>query len=189
MAAAEIRIETERLVLRRMRDDDLADYLDCESQPGHTLYLSREPYTEEEARKFIATSRDLPLEAEGTYLHLAIEHKTTGRVIGTSCIKVTSRAHRQGDMGWFLHAGCRGQGLATEASRAMLEFAFTTLDLHRITAHCDGENERSLLMAERLGMQREAFFRETVFFGGEWHSQHGLSILRREWETGQGRGG
>ena len=189
MAAAGIRIETERLVLRRMRDDDLADYLDCESQPGHTLYLSREPYTEEEARKFIATSRDLPLDAEGVYLHLAIEHKATGRVIGTSCIKVTSRAHRQGDMGWFLHAGCRGQGLATEASRAMLEFAFTTLDLHRITAHCDGGNERSLLMAERLGMQREAFFRETVFFDGEWHSQHGLSILRREWEAGQGRGG
>lgn len=189
MAAAGIRIETERLVLRRMRDDDLADYLDCESQPGHTLYLSREPYTEEEARKFIAASRDLPLDAEGAYLHLAIEHKATGRVIGTSCIKVTSRAHRQGDMGWFLHADCRGQGLATEASRAMLEFAFTTLDLHRITAHCDGENERSLLMAERLGMQREAFFRETVFFDGEWHSQHGLSILRREWEAGQGRRG
>ena len=183
---SEIRIETERLVLRRMRDDDLADYLDCESQPGHTLYLSREPYTEEEARSFIATSRDLPLDAEGTYLHLAIERKGTGRVIGTSCIKVNSRAHRQGDMGWFLHAGYRGRGLATEASRAMLEFAFTTLDLHRITAHCDGENERSLLMAERLGMRREAFFRETVFFGGEWHSQHGLSILRREWEEGRG---
>ena len=186
MAAAEIRIETERLILRRMRDDDLADYLDCESQPGHTLYLSREPYTEEEAREFIATSRDLPLDVEGVYLHLAIEHKATSRVIGTSCIKVTSRAYRQGDMGWFLHAGCRGQGLATEASRAMLEFAFTTLDLHRITAHCDAANTRSLLMAERLGMQREAFFRETVFFDGEWHSQHGLSILRREWEEGRG---
>ena len=137
---SEIRIETERLILRRMRDEDLAEYLDCESQPGHTQYLSREPYTEAEAKNFIATSRDLPLDAEGTYLHLALEHKATGRVIGTSCIKVTSRAHGQGDMGWFLHAGCRGQGLATEASRAMLEFAFTTLDLHRITAHCDGEN-------------------------------------------------
>ena len=185
---SEIRIETERLILRRMRDEDLAEYLDCESQPGHTQYLSREPYTEEEARKFIATSRDLPLDAEGVYLHLAVEHKATGRVIGTTCIKVTSRVHGQGDMGWFLHAGCRGQGLATEASRAMLEFAFTTLDLHRITAHCDGENTRSRLMAERLGMQREAFFRETVFFDGEWHSQHGLAILREEWEAGAGPG-
>lgn len=188
MAGDEIRLETERLILRRMRDDDLADYLDCESQPDHTLYLSRGPYTEEEARNFIATSRDLSLDAEGVYLHLAIEHKAAGRVVGTSCIKVTSRAHRQGDMGWFLHADYRGQGLATEASRAMLEFAFATLDLHRITAHCDAGNTRSRIMAERLGMQRESFFRETVFFDGEWHSQYGLSILRREWEAGAGGG-
>ena len=187
---SEIRIETERLILRRMRDEDLADFLEGESQPGHTQYLSREPYTEEEARKL---HRHLPGSAPRRRgrptCTWRVEHKATGRVIGTTCIKVTSRAHGQGDMGWFLHAGCRGQGLATEASRAMLEFAFTTLDLHRITAHCDGKNSRSRLMAERLGMLREAFFRETVFFDGEWHSQHGLSILREEWEAGAGGGG
>ena len=123
----------------------------------------------------------MSLDTAGKYLHLSIELKSTGKMIGTVCVKVVCPAHRQGDVGWFLHPGYQGQGLATEASRAMLEFGFTTLALHRITAHCDAMNTRSSRMMERLGMRRESFYKEAAYFNGVWHDQYAYAILEEEW--------
>lgn len=176
-----MQIETDRLIIRRMRDGDLEDFLDYESHPDHTRYLSRESYTEDQARDFIAVAQDLSIGAEGQYLHLAVELQSTAKMIGTVCVKVASQAHRQGDVGWFLHADYQGQGLATEASRAMLEFAFTTLNLHRVTAHCDAQNTRSRLMMERLGMRREAYYRGIAYFDEVWHDQYLYAMLAAEW--------
>ena len=50
-------IETERLIIRRMRDDDLRHFLEYESDSEHTRYLSRRAYTGDQARDFIATER------------------------------------------------------------------------------------------------------------------------------------
>ena len=176
-----MQIETDRLIIRRMQDRDLRDFLEYESHPEHTCYLSRESYSENQAREFIARARDLPDTTEGQYLHLAVELKSTGIMIGTVCVKVVSQAHRQGDLGWFLHRDYQRQGLATEASRALLEYVFTTLGLHRITAHCDALNTRSRRMMERLGMRREGFYRGIAFFDQVWHDQYGYAILEDEW--------
>ena len=176
-------IETERLLLRRMEDEDLDDFLEYEQRPEHTRYLARGPYVEKRACEFIAQMRDLEIGAEETYLHLALELRTTGKMIGTVCIKVTSRVHRQGDIGWFLHGDYQGQGIATEASRALVAFAFADVGLHRITAHCDTSNERSRRMMERLGMRREAHFRHAAFFNEVWHDQYLYAILEGEWMT------
>ena len=176
-----VQIKTDRLIIRRMRDDDLEDFLEYESYPDHTLYLSRSAYTEDRAREFIATARDLAVGTEGEYLHLAVELGEVGKMIGTVCVKVASQVHRQGDVGWFLHHEYRGRGLASEASRAMLEFAFDTLDLHRVTAHCDAQNARSRAMMERLGMRQEAFLRGVVYFDDVWHDQYLYAILAEEW--------
>ena len=177
-------IETERLIIRRMRDDDLRDFLEYESDSEHTRYLSRSAYTEGQARDFIATARDLALGPEEDYLHLAVEMESTGKMIGTVCVKVASQAHRQGDVGWFLHHSHQGQGLASEASRAMMDFAFGTLGLHRVTAHCDAQNVRSRAMMERLGMRQEAFFRGIVHFDEVWHDQYLYAMLAQEWAGG-----
>ena len=179
-------IETERLVVRRLLEGDLGDFLEYEIRPEHTRYLARGPYVEERAQGFIAQMRDLEIGAEETYLHLALELKATGKMIGTVCVKVTSQAHRQGDIGWFLHGDYQRQGLATEASRALVTFAFADIGLHRITAHCDAANERSRRMMERLGMRREAHFRHAAFFDEEWHDQYLYAILEWEWKTETG---
>ena len=178
-----IRIETDRLILRRMRESDLKVYHAIDNLPGHCQFLSRGPYTKDQAREFIATARNLPLGAEGQYLHVSIDLKSTSTLIGNVCIKVESQAHRQGDVGWFLSSDHGGQGLATEACRAWLDFCFGTLDLHRITARCDSKNTRSRAMMERLGMHLEASFREIAFFDDVWHDQYTYAILEHQWQA------
>ncbi len=177
-----IHIETERLTLRRMQESDLQTYYEIDNHPGHCQYLSRPPHTLEQSREFITTARDLRLDEEGHYLHVSVDLKSTNTMIGNVCIKVESQVHRQGDVGWFLSAKLRGQGLATEAVVSWLDFCFSTIDLHRVTARCDAANERSRAMMERIGMRQEAHYKQIAYFDDVWHDQYCYAILKPEWE-------
>ena len=164
-----------------MQEQDLESFFAYDNHPEHTRHLSRNAYSRDEAREFIETQRTMDLGTEGEYHHLSVELRSTGEMIGTVCIKVTSQRHRQGDIGWFLDARHQGRGYATEASRAMLQFGFANLHLHRMTAVCHATNARSFLMMERLGMRREACFVPATYFDGQWHDQYAYAILKAEW--------
>jgi RimJ/RimL family protein N-acetyltransferase len=57
------------------------------------------------------------------------------------------------EVGWRLHSAWWGRGLATEAARACVEFGFERLELRSIVSIVDARNERSLRVAEKLGMR------------------------------------
>jgi RimJ/RimL family protein N-acetyltransferase len=83
---------------------------------------------------------------------------------------------------WYvLHPSHRGQGLAHEAVRALLDFAFGTLALHRVSAEVDPRNGPSLRVAERLGMRKEAHHLENEWLQGEWVDTVVFAVLAREW--------
>ena len=177
-----IRIETDRLILRRFWKHDIEDFMEYDSHPDLARFRSGDPYTEDQARECLATQRDLILGTERVWLSLAVELKAEGKMIGLVSIKVLNKLHHQGEIGWTFHPSYQRQGFATEASRAILQLGFGILDLHRITARCDVLNTRSLRLMERLGMRGEALFREIVFFKGVWHDQYTYAILKEEWE-------
>jgi RimJ/RimL family protein N-acetyltransferase len=110
---------------------------------------------------------------------LALERKEDGRVIGL--VGLIRRDHRQGEVGWALAAEYRGQGYATEAARALIDFGFAYLGLHRIHADTNSDNLSSLRVMERLGMRREAQLREAVCSDGKWVDRVIYGILAGEW--------
>lgn len=59
------------------------------------------------------------------------------------------------EIGWWCRKRAQGQGLITEAARALTEFAFATLGARRVWCLGDEENERSWRVAERLGFAYE----------------------------------
>jgi RimJ/RimL family protein N-acetyltransferase len=58
------------------------------------------------------------------------------------------------EVGWKLARHAWGQGYATEAGAAAIEWAWTTLDAPRLISAIQPGNERSIHVAERLGMRR-----------------------------------
>lgn len=106
------------------------------------------------------------LEREGDSLIVAVELPETGRVIGDVLLHWTSKAHRQGKIGFVFHPDFHGRGYASEAARVVLQLGFAELDLHRITGRCEAGNVASVRLMERLGMRREAHFRENEFVKG-----------------------
>lgn len=134
--------------------------------------------TEESVAKFIRKQNKV--EPGGSeWFDLAVALKPNDKVIGT--IGIMRKEHKQGRTGWGLAAEHRGQGLATEAALAMLEYGFQDLGCHRIDAVTSQWNERSWKLMERIGMRREAHFREREFARGEWQDVVIYALLKSEW--------
>ena len=66
---------------------------------------------------------------------------------------------------------------------AMLGLGFDDLHLHRIEGRCDPRTSRSWRLLERLGMRREAHFRENEIFKVEWGDEYVYALLASEWRA------
>lgn len=78
---------------------------------------------------------------------------------------------------------CLGVGHATEAARALLGWAFATLDLNRVQAECDTRNLGSARVLEKLGFRREGTLREDCVVDGVVSDSWVYGLLLREWSA------
>jgi len=177
-------LETPRLRLRPLELADEDDLLVYQSDPEIVRYIPWPERTREQVRAGIVAFKDRTrMEQSGDALVLAIVEKRSGRVIGQMNVGIVSRDDAQGDFGYVVGRAHARRGFATEASAAVLDYAFDVLGLHRISAQIDTRNLASAGVAAKLGMRREAEFRENEWFKGEWTSSWIYAILAAEWRA------
>lgn len=175
-------IETPRLRLRPYEPDDFDALAAIQSRADVMRYLYLEPRTRDEVRAELATRlQSSAIEAEGDKLVLAIERRDTGALAGDVTLWWLSEEHRLGEIGFVLHPNHHGQGLATEAARELLRLGFEELGLRRIIGRCDGRNAASARVLDKLGMRREAHFRENELVKGEWTDELVYALLADEY--------
>ncbi len=181
-----LRIETERLILRPMQMEDVNDLLEYQSNPEIVRYIPWPPRTMEQvkqaAEKTIATGK-FDLVEDSDYIVLVWELKDTGQVIGQSNMGLISKENKCSNIGWVTHQDFQRQGYAFEATKALLKFAFQNFDLHRVIADIDTRVPKSAALAEKLGMRREAEFKDGEFFKGEWCDMWLYAILKSEFSA------
>jgi RimJ/RimL family protein N-acetyltransferase len=178
-------IESARLRLRKYEDKDVADILEYSSDADFWLARNLDwPVSEEGVKKYWEAQRDIDPREDPKWFSLVVELKEEeGKVIGHVGIGIIKTGeNRQGIIGWLLGRKYQGQGLATEAVRALITAGFEQLGLHRIFARTGKDNERSWRLMERLGMRREAHFRESHVVKGEWRDEVIYAILADEWQ-------
>src|SRR6185437_1938143 len=176
-------LETTRLRLRRFRDDDCALFMAYRNDPEVARYQSWEGITESEARALIQEVKEIQPWTPGEWLQIAIELKETGRLVGDCAFKIEEEDERQAEIGYTLARAYQGRGIASEAVSCVLEYAFTSLGLHRVTAITDCENAASVALLERLGLRREGHFRQNVWFKGRWGDEYLYAMLQEEWRN------
>lgn len=177
-------IRTERLLLRPFVASDVDAVHDIESRPEVVRYLMWDVMDRDAAQALLDRRlQQASIEAEGQALLVAITVPPSDRLIGEVMLRLSSAAHRQGEIGWSLHPDAQGRGYATEAAREVLRIAFDDLGLHRVVADADPRNAGSVRIMERLGMRHEALFRENYFLKGEWVDETHYSILEDEWRA------
>lgn len=87
------------------------------------------------------------------------------------------------ELGCWLEPTVEGRGLVTQASGALLDWAFASRGLHRAEWHCRADNERSSAVAKRLGMTLEGVRREAWPYKGTRYDKQIWAILAPEWQA------
>ena len=102
----------------------------------------------------------------------------------SSALPVWASMVRAGKLGYAVRADRWGTGYATDAARTLIDYGFGHLKQHRISAAIGPDNERSLAMVRRLGMQYEGRIRDHVHTNGAWRDSLLYSVLEHEWPAG-----
>ncbi|KKB10514.1 hypothetical protein VE25_17390 [Devosia geojensis] len=180
-------LETERLVLRPFTRGDVDAVHDYRRREDVARFLFDPPLSREECAEAVQQRiGQIAFELEGDKIVLAVTLRESGLLIGEVSLIWRSVEARQAEIGWIFHPDQHGFGYATEAAHALLDLAFCSGDMHRVMARCDARNDASSRLMERLGMRREAHFREHALFKGEWDEEFIYAILKREWAARQG---
>jgi ribosomal-protein-alanine N-acetyltransferase len=146
-------LETERLLLRPFTADDLDDFARICGDPVVMRFYPA-PWTREEARAFI--EREIASEQEQGWSRRAVIHRAGGRLIGFCGLKRQQVENEvEVEVGYMLDRAYWGQGLAPEAARAWLTFAFDRLGLPRVISLIRPENTPSIRVAEKNGLRHE----------------------------------
>jgi len=177
-------IETERLRLRPFNRGDADAVFAYRKREDVARYLFDGPMTYETATEVVRLrAGQSTLASEGDKIFLAVELREPHVMIGEVSLIWRDAANRQGEIGYIFNPAHHGNGYATEAARALLELGFEGLGLHRIHARCAAANTASWRVMERLGMRREAHFREHIFVKGAWDEELIYAILEHEWRA------
>lgn len=145
-------LETERLILRQFREEDLDAYAAMVGDPEVMRHLGSGPMNRAEAwRNMAMVLGHWRLRGFGMW---AVEAKATGAMIGrVGCWRPEGWPGLE--VGWALRRESWGNGYATEAARASLDAAFEGIGERHVISLIHGDNQPSIRVARRLGMRLE----------------------------------
>ena len=139
-------ILTERLTLRKFREDDAVAFHGWRNDPAVARYTLWDcPYPIEEAERFCHEQASLAPFPEGAYYQLMIVEKATGGPVGDIGVGngVTPEGLGNVRIGYTLSPKGQGKGYMTEALRALLPALVTPLKVSKFSADIDVRNPAS----------------------------------------------
>lgn len=147
--------ETERLIGREWRVEDVEAAFAMYGDPEVMLGLAREPEPDLETQRenLLAAIERYRVRPKGMGFW-ALERKEDGRVVGTAVVKELPNDEEKVEVGWHLARAFWGNGYATESARAAIDVAFRHLPIEKIYALVMPWNKRSLRITEKLGFTR-----------------------------------
>jgi RimJ/RimL family protein N-acetyltransferase len=175
-------VETSRLTLRPFAAEDFDALHAMRSNAEVARYLYEEPFASERTRELLTRKIGMTSwTAEGDWLGAAAVERESGIVVGDVGMCWLSERDRTAEIGFIFDPRHQGKGFATEAARALVEWAFGIAGLHRIIGRTEARNTASNRVLEKLGMRLEGHFVENEWVKGEWQSELVYAILDREW--------
>jgi RimJ/RimL family protein N-acetyltransferase len=173
-------IKTERLVLRPCRLDDF-DAVNLYAQLPEVCRYIRPAEGDDRVRKVVqslSTGWRFELDQwSGIMITLPEEDKP----IGDFVFKVDDMPSKRLEIGYRLSPKYAGLGFVSEVVGEMFNRLFNQFDVHKVVARCDPRNVASYKIMEKLGMKREAYFKQHYMNGDQLTDQLDYGITAQEW--------
>lgn len=176
-------LTTPRLTLRRFTPADApAMYQNWASDPEVPLYVAWDPHPSPEFTAQLLENWCASYENEANYNWVM---ELNGTPIGSINVVNANSKHEYAELGYCMGRPWWGQGLMTEAARAVVDYLFGEIGFHRIIISHAAKNPASGRVAQKCGFtyegtRREHFKKPST---GEFHNVVDYALLKSEWET------
>jgi RimJ/RimL family protein N-acetyltransferase len=179
-------LETERLILRpfTLADAPRVQELAGDKAVASTTLLIPHPYEDGMAEEWIGGHQDKF--EKNTETVFAITLKSEGLLIGAMSLHMNP--HRENaELGYWIGKPYWNKGYATEAARAVLDYAFTTVRLHRVHASHLTRNPASGRVMRKIGMKHEGCRRQHVKKWDVFEDIEVYGVLRADFAASRNR--
>lgn len=173
-------IEGERISLMPLNKDHLNQYVKW-ANDHEVRHYSRItfPFTREDYKKFIEQEQGRPRKK----IQFEVWHKEDSKPIGILELDDINYVNRNASIAYIIgEISYWNKGYATEAGKMLIEYGFNELNLNKLVACVYSPNIGSWKVCEKLGMEREATFRNHEFFDGKYHDVFHYCIFHKDWK-------
>ena len=113
---------------------------------------------------------------------LLICHSSDKRIIGVANLsQIFYGGFQNAYLSYYVDVSFAGQGLMSEGVSLAINYAFDTLDLHRLEANIQPQNQKSINLVKRLGFTKEGFSRRYLKINGEWRDHERWALTVEDW--------
>lgn len=168
-------IETKRLFLVKPEISFCKRKLEIWSNPEMTKYNEEHLTLAEVTKRMKVNIKNQGKTAISFYALL----KENSYLIGSAGLNI-SEHNNSAELGYGVDVNYWGKGYCTEIVKAVVDFAFTKTDLHRIWATPAVKNTASCKVLENSGFRKEATLRDSAYYYEKYYDEVYYSILRKE---------
>jgi ribosomal-protein-alanine N-acetyltransferase len=152
-ALTKLPLASDRLLIRYMEPSDKADIVQHFSDASTHAFILKKHKSPDYISRFVDVASSQQVREQSRVLPLTVTLKATNQVMGTIDLLQTPTFDGKAKMGWHFGSSYSGHGYATEASRALLRFAFEVLSLEYVFADCFSVNSRAIRVLTKAGMR------------------------------------
>ncbi|AZZ96334.1 GNAT family N-acetyltransferase [Pseudoalteromonas sp. R3] len=169
-------IETPRLLLRPLTNEDWSFFLYLHQQPQVMRFIKDLPDHDFIRGQF---NRRLPRwrKQQNHWLTLLIEDRQSGAPVGLHGFLCNWVPFQQAELGFMLDPSHQGKGYAKESTKAVIDFAFNECGYHKLTATVTEGNEPSFNLLTKLGFEHEGTLKDNYQLGGKWCHDQKLGLI------------
>lgn len=163
-------LETERLILRKIVDDDAVTlYNNIFNDFDWYKFYYQVPFnTLDEYQQIVSKYKEWYL--NGNHFRWGIALKESNEMIGAVQLHTKDDINKNCRIGYIISYKYDKKGYMKEAVSKVIDFVFNTLDYHRLEASIVEENINSINLAEKLGMQFESIKKDSYKLGDKYYN-------------------
>jgi len=171
----------EHITLRELRASDAPSLFSLLTTQEVARFISPPPSTVEGFERFIAWT--LRQRTAGTYACFAVTLKGFDTAIGIFQVRETEPGFGTAEWGFAIGSPFWGTGVFEEGAQLILEFAFDTLNVHRLEARAAVRNGRGTGALLKIGAVPEGVLRKSFLRNGEYLDQVLYAIVEDDWRA------
>ncbi len=173
-------LSNKEIYLRAAKSTDFPAIKEYRQDIDNARYI-RPPEDDEQTLKIVEQLSKPWKFVQGYWNGLVICLTGDDTVIGEVAFRIEDWQNQRAEIGYRISKTVAGKGITTKAAYLLIDYLFSEIGIFKAVAKCDPRNIASYKVMEKLGFEREAFFKKHYLMGDEWTDQYDYGLLAENW--------